>query len=191
MKTPQEISLESFEALLGWLDTNKERAGEKYEKIRRSLIGIFLGRGVYEAEELADEVINRITHKLPELVDFYTGEPMLYFFGVADKVYLEWLRREKRAREVSRSANLSIESNETKLAIEKEFDCLEKCLAALPADQYRLVTEYYGEDESKKKIRKRLAMGNEMGLSNDALRAKAYRIRARLKECVQLCMAKK
>ncbi|HEY0047746.1 MAG TPA: hypothetical protein VGB68_00565, partial [Pyrinomonadaceae bacterium] len=57
------INQENFDVLLNWLDRNREIAGQKYEKIRRRLIRIFLGRGCFEAEELADETINRVTRK--------------------------------------------------------------------------------------------------------------------------------
>jgi len=43
--------------LLGWLSTNEASAAEKYEKIRARLIRLFVGRGCYEAEMLADQTI--------------------------------------------------------------------------------------------------------------------------------------
>ena len=55
-----DMSPESFEALLGWLDPDRERAGIKYEQIRSGLISFFTGRGHCEAEDLADETINRV-----------------------------------------------------------------------------------------------------------------------------------
>jgi hypothetical protein len=45
------------------------------------------------AEELADEVINRVSKKLPQIVDIYVGDPALYFYGVARKVHREYLRK--------------------------------------------------------------------------------------------------
>lgn len=88
------ITQESFDTLLGWLDHNREIAGQKYEKIRQRLIRIFAGRGCFEAEELADETINRVTLKLPQFVETYIGEPALYFYGVADKIHHEWLGKQ-------------------------------------------------------------------------------------------------
>ena len=58
------LTKEAFDALLGWLDPNREVAGQKYEVIRRRLITIFSCRGCAEAEDLADETINRVASKL-------------------------------------------------------------------------------------------------------------------------------
>jgi len=95
------ITQEGFNTLLSWLDRNRETAGQKYEKIRRRLIRIFYGRGCFEAEELADETINRVIRKLPQLLDDYAGEPALYFYGVANNIYQEWLRKQKKNQKSS------------------------------------------------------------------------------------------
>ena len=58
------LSQEDFDALLAWLDPEREQAGLKYEQIRGSLIKIFTGRGCTDPEELADETINRVTAKI-------------------------------------------------------------------------------------------------------------------------------
>ncbi|HEY7785163.1 MAG TPA: hypothetical protein VIB00_10575, partial [Pyrinomonadaceae bacterium] len=55
------LTQESFDALLHWLDPQRDRAGLRYEEIRRSLIKIFACRGCAEPEDLADETINRVS----------------------------------------------------------------------------------------------------------------------------------
>src|SRR5712692_5852224 len=92
MKRDYAINQESFDGLLGWLDTNREQAAQKYEKIRTSLIKIFTCRGCGEADDLADETINRVTAKVDIIASSYSGDPALYFYGVAQKVHLEYLR---------------------------------------------------------------------------------------------------
>src|ERR1044071_2085308 len=87
------LSREAFNSLLDWLDPDREQAGIKYEDIRRRLIKIFTGRGCAEAEDLADETINRVTSKLNEIEKDFTGDRTRYFFGVANKVHMEYLRR--------------------------------------------------------------------------------------------------
>ena len=61
------LSQEAFDALLKWLDSDREQAAMKYEDIRKRLIKIFTGRDCVEAEDLADETINRVVSKLDEL----------------------------------------------------------------------------------------------------------------------------
>jgi hypothetical protein len=46
------LSQEAFDALLDWLDPDREQAGIKYEQIRLRLIKIFTGRGCSDAEDL-------------------------------------------------------------------------------------------------------------------------------------------
>ena len=59
MKKGWVLTQELFDTLLDWLDPDRERAGHRYETIRLRLIKIFTSRGCPEAEELADETINR------------------------------------------------------------------------------------------------------------------------------------
>ena len=44
MKKNWELSQEAFDALLIWLDSDREQAALKYERIRGGLIKIFTGR---------------------------------------------------------------------------------------------------------------------------------------------------
>lgn len=188
--TKDAVTQESFDVLLRWLDDNRETAGRKYEKIRRSLIWVFMGRGCFEAEELADETINRVTRKMPQLADVYVGEPIMYFFGVAEKIYLEWLKEQKKVKKIHLKASNNQEEIVEQDQTELEYDCLENCLATLHADQRRLVIEYYREEKNAKiEIRRELA--ENLGISGNALQGKVFRLRARLRECVRKCIAEK
>ena len=60
MKKEWVINQDAFDTMLDWLDADRERAGCKYEAIRLRLIKIFTCRGCQDAEELADEAINRV-----------------------------------------------------------------------------------------------------------------------------------
>jgi RNA polymerase sigma factor (sigma-70 family) len=186
MAKENTITQESFDVLLSWLDRNHESAAQKYEKIRQRLIRIFIGRGCFEAEELADETFNRVTRKLPELADSYTGEPSLYFYGVADKIHLEWLRQQKKIKQL----RLPETDDRDKTALEIEYECLETCLKKLPSDQHRLIVGYYKEEKSAK-IENRRKLADFFGMTANALQVKTLRIRARLKECLRNCIAEK
>ena len=180
------LTQENFEVLLQWLDLNREAAGQKYEKIRERLVRIFVGRGCFEAEELADETINRVANILPRMMENYTGEQAYYFYGVADKVHFEWLRKEKKKKNLE----LPNTDHEEDPAIEEEYGCLESCLKILPANQRDLIVEYYRK-EKRAKIEYRRKLADNLGLTMGALQIKTCRIRAGLLKCVRSCIAAK
>lgn len=182
------ITQENFDALLSWLDQNREAAGKKYEKIRQRLIRIFVCRGCFEAEELADLTINRVTLKLPQISEKYIGEPTLYFCGVADKIHHEWLRQQKKTKklELTETDNYSKSEPES----ESEYECLEECLKTLSTDDRELIVNYYRK-EKKAKIELRRALARKLGISISALQVRTCRIRANLQKCVQNCIREK
>lgn len=179
------ITEEGFERLLLWLDRNRDAAAQKYERIRGRLIRIFTGRGCFEAEALADETFNRVSGKLPQIADSYTGEPALYFYGVADKLHLEWRRKQRKLNQFQIPA-VKPDINDR----ESEYECLESCLKKLPAEQHRIIVNYYKEEKTDK-IKNRRQMAETFGLSMTALQIKTSRIRTRLRTCLQNCLAEK
>lgn len=182
MPENQSITPESFQTLLGWLDSNVEAAGEKYEKIRQRLIRIFIGRGCYEAEMLADRTIDRVSSKVPQISSNYVGEPAVYFYGVANMIHHEWLRAQKREREAT-FIDLTADPPEEGA----EYTCLEKCLEELSAEARETILEYY-RDEKRAKIESRKRLAERLGISIGALQIKASRIRSRLSACVSECV---
>ena len=189
MKRDYPITQEAFDGLLGWLDTNREQAAQKYEKIRTRLIKIFTCRGCYDADDLADETINRVTSRVGDIAPSYSGDPALYFYGVAQKVHLEYLRRRPIVQN-SDDARRELKSTNVKFSledIEEEYACLERCMDQLPAENRRLVLEYYQEDKSAK-IKRRRELAAEFGIAVNALRIRAHRIRLQLQQCVTACL---
>jgi DNA-directed RNA polymerase specialized sigma24 family protein len=184
MKKEWLLTQENFDALLLWLDPNRERAGEKYETIRRRLIKIFICRGCYEPEDLADESINRVVKRLKDLESGFTGDPSLYFYGVAHKVYLEYIRRKPAP------VPAPWPPPEDRDQVEREHECLERCLKLLTLIDHRLVLEYYKLDK-RAKIDHRKRLAENLGIALNALRIRAFRIRATLQECVEGCMEEK
>ena len=179
MKKDWILTQESFDALLVWLDPAREEDGRKYEEIRVRLIKIFTCRKCSEAEDLADETINRVSKKLKEIESTYSGARAPYFYGVANKVYMEYLRRKK----VPAPPAPADQSD----AIEKEYACLEKCIEDLTPDNRELVLQYYqGEKTAKIVHRKQLA--EQLGIAVNALRIRAHRIRTSLQDCVEVCL---
>lgn len=173
------LSQETFDALLNWLDPDREQAGRRYEEIRRRLIKIFSCRGCREPEDLTDETINRVARKLKDIEGSFSGSPTRYFYGVANKVHLEYLR-EKQVQPMPDPPGNSEE-------VEEEHRCLEHCMDLLSSENKMLVLEYYQGDKQAK-IDHRKVLAERLGIALNALRIRAFRIRASLQECVRDCV---
>lgn len=173
---------EDFDRLLSWLDPDRDRAGERYEKIRRKLILIFASRGGATPEDMTDECINRVIKKLPEIEPQYTGSPENYFFGVVNFIVLEWPRKD-RPIDIPCVEPASPE-------MEERMACLDGCLDRLPASTRELVLDYY-QEEKRAKIDHHIALAQRLGIAVNALRIRAHRIRKQLEKCVLECLDKK
>ncbi|HXO18827.1 MAG TPA: hypothetical protein VOA87_02755 [Thermoanaerobaculia bacterium] len=192
MKTPSGgpprsgLTAASFEALLARLDSDRERAGERYETIRRRLVRLFEWRGCERPEELADETINRVARRMSEGTEIRATDPLGYFFGVAHRVYKEVLRARQKERERVASGGLA-QASET--AADEELDgrlsCIRLCLDRLEANQRRLILQYHQGDD---RIRNRQGLSRELGIPLNALRIRAYRVRRQLVSCVEECL---
>lgn len=186
-----EITQDKFEALLAWLNPDRARAGEKYEEIRQSLIKILTWRRCNKAEDVADEVISRVTEKLPELVKHYKGDPALYFYGVAKRVLLEYRKGEKLHVPLSEVNEREIApSQEQSGEPERMRECLKLCLQSLSPKKRETIMAYYLRDKQAK-IDNRKEMARQMGVAGNTLRVRAYRIRAALEECVKRCLGRR
>lgn len=185
------LAQEDFERLLAWLDPDRERAGAKYEDIRRDLIKIFTWRGCADADELADEAINRVTQKLPAIAETYEGDPALYFYGVAKKLLLEYFRKGPPARLTQLAEDKSLKSRAAEVTgdAEQEHACLEVCLRRLGAPDRELILLYY-RVEKREKADFRRELAERLGLTANTLRVKVHRLRAVLHDCVRRCLTK-
>ncbi|PYS82204.1 MAG: hypothetical protein DMF67_13750 [Acidobacteria bacterium] len=179
MNQENALTQAAFDSLLAWLDADREQAGRKYENIRLRLIKIFTCRGRPDAEELADETINRVTLKAPTVSKEYVGDPALYFYGVAQKVFLESVRKPARAD----APPPAVDSDER----EREYECLERCMERLSQGNRELVLEYY-QNEKRARINHRKELAERLGIAQNALRIRAHRIRATLQRCVRACL---
>ena len=178
-KKEWELTQEAFEKLLGWLGPDRDQAGKKYEAIRRKLIFILTCRGCTCPEDLADDTINRVARKLPEINDSYKGDPSLYFYGVAHKVHLEYVRKMPDP--------MPSPAPDPPEELEQKYECLEQCMKRLTSKSRELVLEYY-QEEKQAKIDQRKELANRLGMAVNALRIRAHRIRASLQECVFECL---
>lgn len=176
--------MEDFENLLGWLSPNREQAAIRYEDIRRRLIRIFMHRGCVVAEDLADETIERVTRKIKEVRKTYgpDDDPAPYFYKVSQFIYKEYRKR------ICEPVPPPPPEDEGDDDLEPQLDCLDRCLDTLAADDRELILAYYPSQERNIDGRKKLA--ERVGLSLNALRIKACRIRSALEDCVYECLKK-
>lgn len=182
------LTQDSFERLLNWLDADRDHAGEKYEDIRHSLIKTFTWRGCHKAEELADETINRVMQRLPDIIETYVGNPALYFHGVARNLLLEYKREGATHAlplepEKLRVLEVADESERREL----ESDCLEKCLRELSEGSRELILRYY-KAEGMAKVNFRRKLAEELGIPTNGLRVRMYRLRSVLHRCISDCL---
>jgi RNA polymerase sigma factor (sigma-70 family) len=176
----KDITKENFETLLFWLDSHRETAAIKYEKIRSRLIRLFAGRGCYEAEELADETINRVTLKVSQIKESYAGEAAHYFYGVANNLHHEWLRKQKKVSFTELKEPGIFDENKE---CDEEYERFEKSLKQLPDKERELILDYY-QKEKHAKIEHRKKIAAKLGLSVAALTTKTCRIRTKLRKAM-------
>ena len=134
---------------------------------------------------LTDRTIDRVIGKIRDIEGTYTGDPSLFFFGVANNIHHEWLRQNIHTSD----STLLPAPHDDGAKREAEYKCLELCLAELPRTSRELILEYYShEKRAKIECRKQLAI--KLGITTGALQVKVSRVRATLASCVRKCAAK-
>jgi DNA-directed RNA polymerase specialized sigma24 family protein len=173
------ITKDDFAAMLAWLNPNSEQqAGERYEEIRRRIIQILARRGCREAEDLADEAINRVCKKVKVIIRTYSGDPALYFYGVANKVYLETLKK-KPVR--------MLPPPDIPEDVEQRHNCLDYCLQQQSPANRELILQYY-EGDKKEKRERRQRLADLLGIEMKILRVRVHRIKLNLRKCIFECL---
>ena len=184
------LTKEAFERLLDSLDANRERAGEKYENVRRKLIEFFEARGSNSPADHADQTINRVARRLDE------GEGVkdisAYSYGVARLLLKETLRgrgKEPLTLDLAPAPLIVTDDDEDERRHleEARLKCFEVCLSNLPAASRVLIIEYYREEKGIK-IEQRKRQADALNMSLNALRLRACRIRVDLGDCITFCL---
>jgi RNA polymerase sigma factor (sigma-70 family) len=176
-----------FNKLLESLSSDRELAGEEYERIRIALVKFFSWNRCQFPEDLADETFNRVANRLErgEAIQDLTR----YCFGVA-----RLLLKEEQRRKVKAPLELDalLEQQEHKgQRLEKEYECLDRCLQALPQDDRELLIQYYTGDTGQAKINDRIALARRLGITHNTLRVRVLRLKGRLEDCVINCLDKR
>jgi DNA-directed RNA polymerase specialized sigma24 family protein len=167
-----ELSREALDRLLEGLGPNREAGSLNYEALRARLIDLFAWEGEPEPEHLADETLNRLARRLLD------GEAIRdlnhYALGIARLVTLE----AARARQKHTSALREIQVLGSKTPGEPMgMHAMNRCLDTLPRENRELIQRYYSGDRAK--------LAKSLGISVNALRNRALRIRERLLDCMR------
>jgi DNA-directed RNA polymerase specialized sigma24 family protein len=184
------LTAKTFAKLLDRLGADRDRAAEKYEDLRRTLMRFFEWRGALFPEEHADETFNRVARRLDEGVEIKNLGG--YCYEVARLVFLETRKGHDSKRASLESIKLRAAETFAEEFSEKELRlvCLEDCLRGLPSDRAELILEYYSY-EKQVQIDQRRALAKRFGLRRDALANRAQRLRDNLHQCVRGCLRKK
>ncbi len=188
-KRDWSLTRKGFDLLLDKLDPNRERAAEKYEALRRTLSTYFERHGGLSPEDLADETIDRVAGKLEEGEQIYhLGN---YALAVALNVWKEDLRIPERRQTAIDDADLPPPNPppdpEDDRRIEARLDCLRKCRKELPIEKDRLLYQYYLIEEGSQ-IARRKEMAASLGIEDNALRLRIYKVKKELAACLKDCL---
>lgn len=193
MSRPQRDgpSRPALKALLAFLGENADAAADAYLRLRQRLVKVLeIRSAAYRLraapEDLADETIERVARQLEEGLEIRSQDPLSYFCGVARYVVQETARAEQRA-------GTSLEENrdwpqapdpEPPDPTGERLRSLEACLDELVRKDRDLILGFYGGDRGSSRIRHRKRLARTLGMSPNALRIRAFRLRRLLEPCI-------
>jgi DNA-directed RNA polymerase specialized sigma24 family protein len=178
----------AFRLFLSWLDEGVDSGGARYVEMRRRLVAYFGRKRCLSPDELADETLMRVAHKIEDAGSITNVPPARYCYIVAKFVFLEYLRSPHH-----RQTTLDDGQEAPALAVdplaaagdEEMLARLDRCLLKLTAHDRSLILEYYSGDD-RERIARRRALAARLQLTPNALSIRACRIRETLEACVAL-----
>lgn len=188
MKRSPDLTQQEFEELLEWLAPDKDAAGEEYVRIREGLMRYFRIKGCHEPEILVDETINRLARKLKTLDITKNYKHLTYFYGFAKNIHFEYLA-ELRKTPVQLENELTL-TNEAPASNKDDvrFTCLDKCMATLNKEEAAMITAYFAY-ERREKLDARRDLAEQLGITTGNLHIKVFRIKKKLRECIEKCVS--
>lgn len=184
------IPPESFEEILAWLNPDRDVAANMYVQLRHDLAKLFIWGRCADPEGMTDEAFDRVAKKVHDVRQTYEGDPRLYFRAVANNLIKENFKKIKThvsLEDVDPPQQQTIETTEEMVDIE---DCLQSCLRKLDNEKRRLILAYYAK-EKQAKIDYRHELAQRLGISVETLRVRAFRIRASIEGCIEICLKRK
>jgi RNA polymerase sigma factor (sigma-70 family) len=188
VRRKREVNPEDFKRLLARFHADPAQAWQAYYTLRRKLVVFFEHSGNFEAEELAEEALDRIAKK----ADAFEIENVAEFaFGVARNLRREAFRERAAWKPMTDAAGdqLAVKGPDPEKTIIENIDAnrnlkrLVKCLQQrLSASERRLLLEYYPTERENLESR-RQELADSLGINLGALRTRMVRLREKLEEC--------
>jgi DNA-directed RNA polymerase specialized sigma24 family protein len=177
----REITTDKFAALLAALGDTPQERGIQYETLRSKIIFFFSRRSLQFPEDLADEVLDRLAHRIAEGVEI--SSPPAFAFGIARYVAREQSAKQPHPQIVDEAFWNNVPAHLTTQSEEEEIARMERCLKKLPRADAKLLRGYYlAATDNPMQIRKNLA--NDLGISANVLRQRVFLARQSLRACM-------
>ncbi len=180
----------AFEALLSRMRQEGGDAALRYESLRCRLLAFFRLHALAEAEALSDRALDRVARKLAEGTDVKNLLP--FTLGVARMIVAECQSQRYREQRAHQGFASIIEQpaappeirefEEEEARLQERVRALRECLARLGSHATHLILSYY-DAEGGERIARRQRLAAELGLSVNALRNRALRLRSALERC--------
>ena len=171
--------------LLSCFSANTDEAAIQYETARRKVVRYFEWRNVVQAEDCADETMDRVARRIVEGQKI--DKLMAYIFGVARLIFQEVRKEEKIDVELDKAppAYLTVKPPEP-VDPDVRLICFDRCLEEL-GDEKTLLLAYY-EGEGREKIDNRLELARKLKIPLNALRIRVHRLKRTLEACIARCL---
>ncbi|MBS0583340.1 MAG: hypothetical protein JSS42_09600 [Proteobacteria bacterium] len=179
-----DLARRRLHGLIERLRADAADGGFDYEQLRRRLVLFFRQHEPVDAESLADDALDRLARRLDEGTAI--DNAALYVFGIAKLMRFEAHERRTR-REAARQeaiAAVETEADESDATDPLLLAALRACLRGFGARSTELMFAYYRDDDARR-IATRRDLAASLGVSINALRNRALRLREALEACVR------
>jgi len=162
-----ETSQPDLRRLLARLSPDPVQAWQAYAHLRLALLTYFRNSRCSDAEQLADETLDRLAEK-PD--DYEITSVAEFAFGIARNVRREAIRAAALQSSTGqcdeiRNGEPSLEDAiVSQIDMEQKLSCLKRCMEALPPEERQLFQEYH-RDESAGLDEHRQRLAEVRGLS--------------------------
>lgn len=212
-----DLSPEDFNQFLLLFDLDRDKAGEKYERLRRKLRMMFSKRGCHNINELVDKVFDQIftmlikgktIEKIDNLSVYIARRHTLQrywdevsnnqqnFVSINDDFILDidnFINQNNQEERLKKDEELILKGIFSDLYDEKDKRlihlrfCMDKHTKTTD-EKIMMLTYYHDEGQKLHQVRKNLA--DYLGIKQGNLRQKVNRLGEKLFECIDNCINK-
>ncbi len=182
-----------LEGLLNAFHPDRKQASQAYEALRERLIRFFEWNHAGLPEDLADETLDRLAHRVSTLEDEIL-DLAKFAVGIARLLLKEHWRETRRKEEalaaMAEASRAAARREQEQIQHEERVALLEQCLQAI-TEGNRLLLQRYFSEESRTQIQHRQKLAEEYGISANALRNQVMRIRMEVESSFIFLQSKK